>query len=75
MSHKKHPRLENLLCEAGLRGSVLQRLLNGQRQQVGQEYRLSGPELEALVSVQATTFETLAQGLQDWMNRRRLSVN
>ena len=53
--------------------SVLQRLLNGQRRQVAQEYRLSAPELEALVSVEATTFENLAQALQDWMNERRLS--
>jgi hypothetical protein len=75
MSHKKHPRLESLLCEAGLSGSVLQRLLNGQRRQVAQEYRLSAPELEALVSVEATTFENLAQALQDWMNERRLSAS
>jgi hypothetical protein len=70
MSNIQYPRLQTLICEAGLNAAILHRLLNGQRRQVATAFGLSGQELEAVMALQANTYQDLAQGLRDWMARQ-----
>jgi hypothetical protein len=74
MSDDKHPRLETLICAAGLNTSVRHRLLNGQRRQVAAEFDLSGRELEVVLALEATTHRGLAQGLHEWVSRQELNT-
>jgi hypothetical protein len=74
MLKNKHPRLEALVCAAGLDTTVRRRLLNGQRRKVAAEFDLSGQELEAVMAISATTHRGFAQGLREWVGGQESST-
>lgn len=69
--NKRFPHLQRLIGAAGLDGRTRFYLLNGRRQETAMQFDLSEQELEAVMSIEAHSFQGLADGLVDWMERQQ----
>ncbi len=57
------PRIQVLIGAAGVNARICYRLLNGQRRQVAVELGFSGPEIKAIMNIEAETLSSFALGL------------
>ena len=69
--NKRFPHLQRLIGAAGLDGRTRFYLLNGQRRETALKFGLSDQELEAVMTIEAHSFQDLADGLIDWMDRQQ----
>jgi hypothetical protein len=70
MKARKFPQLERLLVRALSDESFCQRLLNGDRHRVLDEFDLTRAERDAVLAVKAETINHFAQGLLVWIRQQ-----
>ncbi len=69
--NKRFPHLQRLIGAAGLDARTRFYLLNGRRRETAMQFGLSEQELEAVMAVEAHSFQGLADALIDWMDQQQ----